>query len=438
VWWLTQAKVLWMYLKLAVWPWPLVIHYELPYNRSWSAAWPWLALTAALVGTTLLLLWRRHAAGFVFAAALAILSPTLLVPIPSEVAAERRMYLPLAGLTALAVAGGYAVLRRLKQSRPVDAGIQRAGPALAFSVAVTVLSLAAGFVSARRLAAYENVATLWRDALVHQPDNFTANYNLGCCLIESDQAAEAVGYLEHALRLRPQNWKAHNRLGIALNEVGRGSEAIEHLERAIELSPDSLEAHLSLGNVLAKQGRLDDAIPHFKLASQLDLADYRSHYAWGMALMDAGQVAPAIDEYRRAVERAPDNAIPRNDLGVALVKAGRSQEAMEQFREAVRLQPDYIDARNNLGQALVLAGDFKQAVPHFRRIIQLNPDDFEIYAKLTEALLRDGSPSEAIAVARQAADLARSRGQTAAVAQIEAWIEQLRAQSESSPNSTTP
>ena len=30
-WWFTQAKVLFLYLKLAVWPWPLVIHYEIPY-----------------------------------------------------------------------------------------------------------------------------------------------------------------------------------------------------------------------------------------------------------------------------------------------------------------------------------------------------------------------------------------------------------------------
>ena len=29
-WWCTQAKVLFLYLKLIVWPWPLVAHYELP------------------------------------------------------------------------------------------------------------------------------------------------------------------------------------------------------------------------------------------------------------------------------------------------------------------------------------------------------------------------------------------------------------------------
>src|ERR1700733_10717650 len=30
-WWMTQAKVLWVYLKLTVWPWPLAIHYSLPF-----------------------------------------------------------------------------------------------------------------------------------------------------------------------------------------------------------------------------------------------------------------------------------------------------------------------------------------------------------------------------------------------------------------------
>src|SRR4029079_12171638 len=29
-WWFTQAKVLWLYLKLAIWPDPLLIHYKLP------------------------------------------------------------------------------------------------------------------------------------------------------------------------------------------------------------------------------------------------------------------------------------------------------------------------------------------------------------------------------------------------------------------------
>ncbi len=57
VWWFTQAKVLVMYLKLVVWPWPLAIHYEMPYLETFGAAWLWvmpvLLLCIATVGAAL-------------------------------------------------------------------------------------------------------------------------------------------------------------------------------------------------------------------------------------------------------------------------------------------------------------------------------------------------------------------------------------------------
>ena len=81
VWWFTQAKVLFLYLKLAFWPWPLSIHYGTPFVRTFTAASPWLAAVAILVIATLLLLWRRSAVGFVVAAMGLILAPTSLVPI---------------------------------------------------------------------------------------------------------------------------------------------------------------------------------------------------------------------------------------------------------------------------------------------------------------------------------------------------------------------
>ncbi len=106
-WWLTQTKVLLLYLKLTIWPWPLSIHYKFPYFTTLGAAWPWLAPVTLLAIATLILLWRRSAVGFVGAWVLIILSPTLVVPILTEVAAERRMYLPLAALITLLVAGSY-------------------------------------------------------------------------------------------------------------------------------------------------------------------------------------------------------------------------------------------------------------------------------------------------------------------------------------------
>ena len=123
VWWLTQTKVLLMYLKLAFWPWPLVIHYHVPFLYTLGEAWPYLVPTLLLGLASVVLLWRRSAAGFVGAWLFVVLSPTLLVPLAHEVAAERRMYLPLVALVAFVVIAGYELARRIA-AHPAHAGAQ--------------------------------------------------------------------------------------------------------------------------------------------------------------------------------------------------------------------------------------------------------------------------------------------------------------------------
>ena len=78
-WWFTQAKILFLYLKLAVWPWPLVIHYEFPYLKTVAEAWPWLLMTGLLAIGALVLLWRRSAVGFVAEVVFHVLPLTLVL-----------------------------------------------------------------------------------------------------------------------------------------------------------------------------------------------------------------------------------------------------------------------------------------------------------------------------------------------------------------------
>ena len=109
-WWLTQAKVFVTYLKLSIYPWPLVLHYEFEYFYTLGEAWPWVVPVVLLAAIALLLFWRRTATGFGLLCIFAILSPTLVIPVITEVAAERRMYLPLAIVVAVAVVASYKLL----------------------------------------------------------------------------------------------------------------------------------------------------------------------------------------------------------------------------------------------------------------------------------------------------------------------------------------
>ena len=110
----TQAEVIVHYLRLAFFPSPLVFLYDWPLTPAplWMA-WQ-AALLAALVALTVAGIVKRHPASFLGAWFFLILAPSSSVlPIVSEVAAEHRMYLPLAAVIAAVghgrVSGWHAV-----------------------------------------------------------------------------------------------------------------------------------------------------------------------------------------------------------------------------------------------------------------------------------------------------------------------------------------
>jgi tetratricopeptide (TPR) repeat protein len=245
-WWLTQSKVLWMYLKLCVWPWPLVIHYHIP-PLELRQAWPYALATALLTAGTLVLLWRRSAAGYALAVVFAILAPTFLVPITTEVAAERRMYLPLAALVTLAVVGIYRSLLKY----PL-----RWLPAAAAGALAAAYSL----VSIGRLEAYGDPAALWRHALVHQPGAPLAHNNLGRTLLDCGDREGAREHFQEAVRLDPRYDMGHFNLANVLSESGQSEEALVHYREALRLNPEYVEVYGNMAAAYLRMGQPAEAL----------------------------------------------------------------------------------------------------------------------------------------------------------------------------------
>lgn len=311
VWWFTEAKVLFLYLKLAVWPWPLVIHYEIPYLKTVAEAWPWLLTTGLLVMGTLVLLWRRSAVGFVAIWFFAVLSPTLVVPLVAEPVAERRMYVPLAAIVPLFVVGGYVLLRqvwcRIARRESIGGGL-----VAVFSVGTIALAIVFGCVSSHRLVAYRDELTLWQDAVVHQPHDPLVQFNLGTLLAEAGQLSEAIRHFEEAVRLDPESDRAHFNLARALEGSARPQEAIEHYRETLRL-------------------RTDDAAAHYNLARLLE---------------DTGHPLEATEHYRHAIDVQPDFSEAHTNLAILLLTTGDTQEAIKHFEMALRTHEDLANYMN--------------------------------------------------------------------------------------------
>jgi len=336
--WLTQFPAVAGYLRLALWPHPLVFDYGTEWVRGAGEVVAYAAVVIALIGGTGWALLSRERAGqagmralgFAGAWFFAILAPTSLMPGNRQTMAEHRMYLALAAVIVIFVIEIYRLAGR--RSLPVFAAV----------------IVAFGILTARRNTDYRSELILYRDTAAKCPDNAFAQCNLGTELFSLGLTSDAIDRYESALRLRPDYPVAEDNLGNALVRLGRFEEAVSHYLTAIRLDPTFADAHSNLGIALFNQDRVDEAVAQFRSAVQLDPDDAEARNNLGTALMRIGRVQEAIRCYQEAVRLSPDYASAHCNLGNALLRLGRVSEAIVHYREAVRLQPDLSDARRVL------------------------------------------------------------------------------------------
>jgi tetratricopeptide (TPR) repeat protein len=316
VWWFTQAKVVLLYLKLAIWPWPLVIHRDAPLIWTFAAATWWLIPVALLGAASVILLWRRNAFGYLGVWFFIILSPTLVVPMPSEVVAERRMYLPLAAVVVAGVVGGFAALARREASArretpqpPSVAGSSPRPAALPkLMTAAGALTIVFCVVTSWRLSAYRDAVTIWQDAVAHQPQNVRATINFGCALEDAGRRQEAIEQFERALEIDPGHpdvGLAHRSLGLAFARLRQPERAIDHLQLAMRLRPDVANDHDALGSMLLSVHRFPEALDQLEMAVRQDPTDVLAHANLASAYANLGhsREALAAAEHARALAR---------------------------------------------------------------------------------------------------------------------------------------
>ncbi|HXC01073.1 MAG TPA: tetratricopeptide repeat protein [Opitutaceae bacterium] len=309
-WWnyaLTSCQSVVLYLKLAIWPHPLVFDYGANIIQQATEALPYALILLVLLAAVAMALRYWPAIGFAGAWFFVILAPTSsVIPLADQPMAEHRMYLSLAAVVALGVLGVHAWMgrRSLILFAAVAAGL--------------------GWLSVERNKDYLTAQAIWSDTVAKRPDNARARYNLGNALHDiPGRLPDAVAQFEAAVRFHPDSSLAHYNFANVLNDAGRIPEAIAQYDEALRLDPNNAQAHNNLGSALLINlpGRLPDAISHFEKALQINPHYAEAHY----------------------------------DFGIALDRAGRKPEAIAQYEEALRIRPEFAAARAALEQAQAAA-----------------------------------------------------------------------------------
>jgi len=388
---LLESKVILRYLGLALWPAGLALDYGPAVGVRAADLWPWALPLLALAAAALTALWKRPALGFAACWFFLVLAPTSsVVPLPLQPMAESRMYLPLAGLAAIAVAGLGAALRG---RRPV------------FLAVVGLAALGLGGMTVARNADYRSEIGIWRDCVAKQPENSRAQYNLGCLLLKDGRTQEAIDHLEESLRLYPYLSDAQFSVGLAYADMGRLPEAIAAYTEALRLKPHFAKAQVNCGIALAQVGRLPEALPHFEAAVRLDPGMAEARENLGMALLESGRVPEAVVQLQESARLRPGSAELLNRLGIALAEAGRLPEAAEQLGEALRINPRSSQTHVNLGSVLANENRMEEAAAEYVEALRIDPGAADTHSRLGTALRALGRTAEADAQFAEAAQL---------------------------------
>ncbi len=355
---LNQAEMIARYLGLAVWPRSLVIDYGLPRAIGVADVVPQALLVLALLAGTAVALVRWPAIGFLGAMFFLTLAPTSsVVPIASEVGAERRMYLPLAALSVLAVTLAWTVVERLRAKWPARARtltIAAAGVCVAVVAALAVRT-------ALRNSEYATPIALWESAVARRPHG-RARFALATEYITAGRHSEAVAQLREAVADYPD---ARAGLGAELFLMGQTAESIGVLDAFIGADPSNanrIPARIMLGHALLLQKRVDEASGQFRAVLDADPSSIAANQGMGAVarvraarLLEQGNVAQASSEVREALRLNPGDADAHNILGVTLAQQGQVGEAVQEFQMALRINPKHTQASNNLARAQALS-----------------------------------------------------------------------------------
>jgi len=248
---LAQGPVILRYLRL------LIVPYGFTIDPDIRVPAVWLGLLASLaVGAIAAIAWRyaRTERAWLLAGLILLIPSSSIFP-AADLAADRRMYLPLLGFAAAAG----LLLDRVKPRALAPAAI----------VALAVVSIV-------RTQVWMTDESLWREAVDRAPD-----------------------------KVRPK---------IQLARALPAAKALELLSQARDLAPHDPAVAAELGKTLLAEGQPAAALPEFGRALALDPRDARNFNNRGVALAALGQTEAARADFEHALRMDPNLAEARQNL----------------------------------------------------------------------------------------------------------------------------
>lgn len=405
---LTQLGVTLLYLKLFLWPNPLVIHHSFPILNSFSE--PLVFFPFLIICILVILIFisknKKPLISIGIGWSLICLLPNFYAYL-HVVAAEHHFYLSSFGI--------YFIIAALFEN--LYAKYKRAF----IIITVGVISLFTILVWFRNYE-YSDEFIFWEKTVKADPASSIAHHNLGKMYTQNGLFKEAENEFKKALALAPSyanrviknirenlantyrlqkkfdkaleeinkniscrwyNFGTYQSLGVIYDDMGDEKKAQEAWEKGLTLNPRSNGLLYNLGLLYLRKAQYPQAKEYFQKSIETN-PDFSNAY-YGLARVFEGEnnIDAAIKTHEKAILIDPTFADSYEKLGVLYTKKS-NPKALWALKETLKLRPKSATAHMFLGivYASMDPPEFKLAREHTQKAIDLGFKPKEEFLKI--------------------------------------------------------
>jgi hypothetical protein len=257
---LTQGRVLWDYLRLALLPVGLNLDRDVAVSHGlfspWTTIVAWLGL-AALGGILLWFACKKEPAAFWALGYFVLISPSSSIVAQADLMYEHRTYLPM---ICLVMALGFLLER---------------APQRALTVALCVLTPAMLIATVERNSVWHDEKSLWADIMAKSPHKGRSYLGLARAYM-NDDPARTRELLRQGLLIAPDDAEMQTNYGVALMGAGEYAEAMVHFQRAMALTRETADTWNNIGAAHYSLQQYDESLKSYERALQLDPCSYNA------------------------------------------------------------------------------------------------------------------------------------------------------------------
>jgi tetratricopeptide (TPR) repeat protein len=298
----TEFRALCAYIANFVFPANLNLDWEFPISHSLLEHGAIVALIAlAALGAAAWHYRRRFPlAGYGFFLFVVLLLPTSsILPIKDPIA-DRRMYLPMIGLTLIAI----DLLGRVRL-RPA-----------AFTALTAAILLAAAGATYARAAVWSDPVSLWEDTVRKSPGKSRAHFQLGTAYYEAGRYDRASEEFEKAAGGEKPTYDLLVDWGLALSGMNQPAAALAKLRQAASMEATA-HIYTQIGKVYADQKQWKEAMEAFDTAQRID-PNFVATYAYqGLVHLANGDPKAALEPCGHALKLDPNFQPAQQCAGMA-------------------------------------------------------------------------------------------------------------------------